>query len=204
MSIVSIPARDLPVGSVKPHAFGWWGMIAGIVTETSLFAYLLFGYFYFAVQPHGEAWPAEMPKFSLSAPNTLILLISSVAVWLGERGAQEGARGKQVAGLGLGFVLGTIFLAIQVFEWKSKTFTINSGPYGSLFYVITGFHMAHVVLGLLLLLPLTLWSALGYFGPQRSAPVSIGVIYWHFVDGVWLVVFFSLYITPYLGLRHGP
>jgi heme/copper-type cytochrome/quinol oxidase subunit 3 len=203
MSTISVPQRRLSIGSVGPNAFGWWGMIAGILTEAALFAYLLFGYYYFAVQPHGMPWPAEMPKFKLAAPNTAILLISSFAVWWGERGAKQGSYGKQVSGLGLGFLLGVVFVVIQTFEWKSKSFSLNSGPYGSLFYTITGFHMAHVMLGLIMLLPLTIWSALGYFGPRRSAPVSIGAIYWHFVDAVWLTVFFTIYITPYLGLRHG-
>jgi heme/copper-type cytochrome/quinol oxidase subunit 3 len=204
MSVVTIPRAELPVGNVKTYAVGWWGIIGGIITEAALFAYLLFGYFYFAVQPHTAPWPTEMPTFKLAAPNTIILLISSLAVWFGERGAQAGARARQAAGLGVGFLLGVIFVSIQVLEWKSKSFALTSGPYGSLFFVITGFHMAHVVLGLLLLLALTIWSMLGYFGPQRIAPISIGAIYWHFVDAVWLVVFFSLYITPYLGLRHGP
>jgi cytochrome c oxidase subunit 3 len=203
MSTVSIPRYDLPVGNVKTHAVGWWGILAGIITEAALFAYLLFGYFYFTIQPHGEMWPTEMPHFKLALPNTIILLVSSGAVWLGERGAHQGVRWKQATGLGVGFVLGVIFVVIQVFEWKSKSFSLNSGAYGSLFFTITGFHMAHVVLGLLMLFPLTIWSMLGYFGPRRSAPISIGAIYWHFVDAVWLVVFFSLYITPYLGLRHG-
>jgi heme/copper-type cytochrome/quinol oxidase subunit 3 len=145
-----------------------------------------------------------MPIFKLALPNTIILLISSGAAWLGERGADQGVRIKQVGGLGAAFILGAIFVTVQVFEWKSKSFALSSSAYGSLFYTITGFHMAHVLLGLIILLPLTIWSALGYFGPRRSAPVSIGVIYWHFVDAVWLTVFFSLYVTPYLGLRHGP
>ncbi|WP_035646899.1 cytochrome c oxidase subunit 3 [Bradyrhizobium sp. ORS 285] len=203
MTIVAIPRTELPIGSLTPRTAGWWGMIAGIVTEASLFAYLLFCYFYFTIQPRGEMWPAEMPSFKLAGPNTAILLISSVAVWYGERGGRQGSRLKQALGLGTGFVLGVIFVAIQVLEWKAKSFSFNSGPYGSLFFVITGFHMGHVVLGLLMLLPLTIWSMLGYFGPGREAPISIGAIYWHFVDAVWLTVFFSLYITPYLGLSHG-
>jgi len=203
MTIVATSRDDLPIGSMTSRTVGWWGMIAGIITEASLFAYLLFTYFYVAVQPHGEMWPAEMPTFKLAAPNTIILLVSSVAVWFGERGGREGSRWKQAGGMAIGFILGVIFVTIQVFEWKAKSFSLNSGPYGSIFFVVTGFHMGHVVLGLIMLLPLTLWSALGYFGPGRDAPISIGAIYWHFVDAVWLVVFFSLYITPYLGLRHG-
>lgn len=204
MSVISYPRTDLPVGSVGSQAAGWWGIVCGILTEAALFGYLLFSYYYFAVQPREIAWPPELPTFKLSAPNTIILLVSSAAVWWGERGAKEGSRGKQVAGLGVGFILGVIFVGIQVLEWKAKSFSLNSSAYGSLFFTITGFHMAHVIVGLLLLLPLTIWSALGYFGPLRSAPISIGAVYWHFVDAVWLAVFFTLYITPYLGLHHGP
>jgi heme/copper-type cytochrome/quinol oxidase subunit 3 len=204
MTVVSFPRRDLPIGSVGSHATGWWGMLCGIITEAALFGYLLFSYFYFAIQPREMAWPPEMPTFSLAGPNTVILLVSSLAVWWGERGARNGSRGKQVLGLGLGFALGVMFVGIQLMEWHGRPFSLSSSAYGSLFFTITGFHMAHVILGLLLLLPLTIWSGLGYFGPRRSAPVSIGAIYWHFVDAVWLAVFFTIYITPYLGLRHGP
>lgn len=204
MSVISLGRRDLPVGSVGSHATGWWAIVCGILTEAALFGYLLFSYYYFVVQPHERAFPPELPTLKLSAPNTIILLISSVAVWWGERGAHRGSRGKQVLGLGLGFILGLVFVGIQLLEWKSKPFSLASSPYGSLFFTVTGFHMAHVIVGLLLLLPLTVWSALGYFGPRRSAPVSIGAVYWHFVDIVWLSVFFTFYITPYLGLRHGP
>jgi cytochrome c oxidase subunit 3 len=204
MSVISYPRSDLPVGSVGSQAAGWWGIICGILTEAALFGYLLFSYYYFAVQPREIAWPPELPTFKLSAPNTIILLVSSAAVWWGERGAKEGSRGKQVAGLGIGFILGAIFVGIQVLEWKAKSFSLNSSAYGSLFFTITGFHMAHVIVGLLMLLPVTVWSALGYFGPLRSSPISIAAIYWHFVDAVWLAVFFTLYITPYLGLHHGP
>jgi heme/copper-type cytochrome/quinol oxidase subunit 3 len=204
VSTVSIPRRDLPIGSIGAHAIGWWAIVAGILTEAALFGYLLFTYYYFAVQPHAGAFPPELPTFKLALPNTIILLASSLAVWWGERGARQGRRGRQAVGLGLAFVLGAIFVGIQTLEWKAKSFTLSSSAYGSLFFTVTGFHMAHVALGLIVLLPLTVWSAMGYFGPRHSAPISIGVIYWHFVDAVWLVVFFTFYLTPYLGLRHGP
>jgi heme/copper-type cytochrome/quinol oxidase subunit 3 len=123
-------------------------------------------------------------------------------MWWAERGARQGLRTRQVVGLAITFILGVIFVVIQVFEWKAKSFSVTSSAYGSLYFTVTGFHMAHVVLGLIILLPLTIWSALGYFGPQRSSPISVGAIYWHFVDAVWVTVFFTFYITPYLGLRH--
>ena len=78
-----------------------------------------------------------------------------------------------------------------------------SNTYGSLYFTITGFHMAHVAAGLLMLAALFVWTLLGTFDRWRSTPVSVGVIYWHFVDAVWLAVFLTFYVTPYLGLSHG-
>ncbi|HVW73169.1 MAG TPA: cytochrome c oxidase subunit 3, partial [Rhizomicrobium sp.] len=104
-------------------------------------------------------------------------------------------------GLGLGTILGIIFLAVQAKEWADKPFTLSSTPYSSLYFTVTGFHMAHVGVGVLMLAALTLWSALGYFNSRRFAHIHIGAAYWHFVDAVWIAVYVTFYITPLLGLK---
>jgi heme/copper-type cytochrome/quinol oxidase subunit 3 len=190
--------QPLPVGARGRNSVGWWGMLCLIATEASLFAYLLFSYYYVAVQ-RGASWaPQPHPSLKLSGPNTIILLLSSVAVWWGEEGIKKGRRGRQLLGLGTAILLGIAFLVVQWFEWKSKTFSLSSGSYGSLFFTITGFHMAHVVAGLLILIAVFVWSAMDLFNRRRHAPVSISSIYWHFVDVVWLTVFFTFYLSPYL------
>jgi cytochrome c oxidase subunit III len=196
--VAVVERTDLPVGSIGYHAAGWWGMLGGILTEAALFAYLLFSYYYSAVQPHSGPWVAELPRLTLALPNTLVLLASSVAVWFGEYGTKRGNRLVQLLGLGTAIALGIVFVVIQYFEWQAKPFTLTSSPYGSLFFTITGFHMAHVIVGLIILISLMFWAAQDYFGPIRHSAVSIGAIYWHFVDAVWLAVFFTLYVTPYL------
>jgi heme/copper-type cytochrome/quinol oxidase subunit 3 len=198
MSELALERRPLPTGSISERSAGWWAMVGGIVSEAALFAYLLFSYYYFAVQ-HVGPWPPEPMGFKLSLPNTVILLLSSVAVWWSDRGTHQGVRWKQIAGLLIGIVLGVIFVGIQVIEWEGRSFSLSSHPYGSLYFTITGFHMAHVIVGLLILLALLVWTALGYFGPRRDAPPSLGALYWHFVDAVWLAVFFTFYVTPHLG-----
>lgn len=190
--------KSLRVGSVGHRASGWWGMMTLILTEGLLFAYLLFTYFYLAANSDGNWLPDELPSFKLSGPNTLILIASSVAVWFGERGAKRGSRAQLVIGLAVGFCLGTVFTGIQIKEWIDKPFSLAAHSYGSTYFTITGFHMAHVAAGLLMLGVLTLWSVMGYFDRRRLAPVSIGAVYWHFVDVVWLAVFFTFYVTPYL------
>jgi cytochrome c oxidase subunit III len=193
------PRESLPVGSIGHHAHGWWAMVFVILSEAALFAYLLFSYFYFAVQPHAAWPPGGLPHLKLSLPDTIILLLSSLAVWWGERGTRRGARGTALLGLGIGLLLGIVFVVIQAYEWHAKPFAFGSSSYSSLYFTTTGFHMAHVIAGDLILAALLLWSWLGYFGPVRSAPVTIGALYWHFVDAVWVVLFFTFYVTPYLG-----
>jgi heme/copper-type cytochrome/quinol oxidase subunit 3 len=192
-------AQELPVGSVKHHALGWNGMLALIATEAALFAYLLFSYYYFVVQYGRSFLPDELPGFRLSAPETAILIASSVTVWWGERGLKHGRRWQNLLGMIAGIILGAAFVGIQMLEWFSKPFTLASTSYSSIYFVVTGFHITHVVGGLIVLIFVTLWSALGYFDRERHAAVSIGSIYWHFVDAVWITVFFTFYITPRLG-----
>ena len=192
---------DLPVGSIGRHANGWWGMMMLIVTEAALFVYLLFAYYYAAVQYERNWLPKDLPNFKLSLPDTIILLLSSLVVWRGESLLKQGRRsGVAAVYLAVAALMGIVFIAIQALEWGTKAFTPFSSSYGSLYYTITGFHMMHVAAGVIILATLSLWCALGYFNRVRSAPVSIGAIYWHFVDAVWLVLFFTFYITPRLGL----
>jgi heme/copper-type cytochrome/quinol oxidase subunit 3 len=194
---------SLPVGAMDTRASGWWAMIFTVFTEASLFAYLLFSYYYLAVQPHlpGTFPEGGQPDLTLALPNTIILLLSSVAVGWAQLGIEHGNKWRLTLGLGLGAVLGLVFLVIQYFEWAQKPFDLSSTPYSSLYFVITGFHMAHVVVGVLMLAALTWWSSRGLFNSRRFAHIHIGALYWHFVDAVWLAVFFTFYLTPLLGLR---
>jgi heme/copper-type cytochrome/quinol oxidase subunit 3 len=91
-----------------------------------------------------------------------------------------------------------VFLLIQVKEWKGHPYGMTAHLYGSLYFTITGFHMAHVVVGLIVLAVMTLWIALGYLDAKRIAPITIGGLYWHFVDVVWLFIFSTLYLSPFI------
>jgi cytochrome c oxidase subunit 3 len=200
MSDQIVLRQELPVGAIRMHASGWWAMIFVIATEAALFGYLLFSYFYIGVQPHSPgAWPqGGNPSLTLALPDTIILLASSAAIYWGELGRREGSNRRLVAGLAIGVLLGVIFLVVQGFEWAEKSFTPSSSPYGSLYFTVTGFHMAHVVVGVIGLICVLICSARGYFDRVRYAPVQIVSLYWHFVDAVWLCIFFTFYITPRL------
>lgn len=199
LSDATLDQHPLLVGSVGRTGVGWWGAICVIVTETSLFCYLLFAYLYDAVVLDGNWLPAEPPSLAFSLPGVLILIASSVAVWWAERGARSGAQRQLRIGFLAALLCGAAFVALQLLEWRSKAFSLRSDAYGSLFFTITGIHLAHLLAGLVTLLLVLVWSALGYFDIRRNAPVLIGAAYWHFVVVAGVAVFVVLYISPYLG-----
>ena len=189
----------LPVGAIERRGVGWWGMICVIATEGALFAYLLFSYYYYDVR-FGDAWRlSELLSFRLSLPNTIILLLSNLAARAGARGLKRGARGELIAGIAVALILGIAFVVLQAIEWRQKSFSVSSSTYSSMYFTVSGLHMAHLATGVLILLMVLIWSALGYFDRWRNAPVLIGNAYWHFVLVVWLAVFWTFYIAPYWG-----
>jgi heme/copper-type cytochrome/quinol oxidase subunit 3 len=188
----------LPIGSKGRLSSGWWGMITIVATEAALFAYLLFSYFYVGSHAQGAWPPGGPPKLSIAVPDTLILMTGSATMWWGERGIRAGARRQLLLGIGATLALGLVFLGLQWLEWSHKPFSLSTNVYSSLYFTVTGFHVAHVIVGLVVLAALFVWSALSYFGARRHSAVSIGVLYWHFVTVVWIAVFATFYVAPYL------
>lgn len=198
---MSAPALDrlLSIPEAESRSPGRLGMALVIATEATFFAFLLFSYFYLASMATG-AWPPDgPPDLKLALPNTIILIVSSGTIWWAESGIKKGKQGQLRLGLAITLVLGIIFLALQALEYSHKTFTPATDAYSSLFFTITGFHGAHVFAGLLMNVVIQIWAWLGTFTARRHLAVSNVVMYWHFVDVVWIVVFVSLYLTPRLG-----
>lgn len=192
---------SLPVGkAAELHPTGQWGMALLIATEAALFAYLLFSYFYLAVRAPGP-WPtAGPPGLDIAIPNTVILVASSASLHWAERGVRRGDLRRLRWGLGVTILLGTTFLALQGFEYSRLEFSPTSDAYGSAFFIITGLHGSHVLVGTVMLAVLLVLALRGEFSKEDHHFVSNGALYWHFVDAVWLAVFTCLYLTPRLGL----
>lgn len=189
----------LPEGPTRDYGIGRGGLIMLVASEGALFGYLLFSYYYVGASAP-LPWVAEAhPSLKLALPNTLILLLSSLAMWYGEKATRRGDRDTALAACGAALLLGITFAVVQWFEWQAKSFGPGSSSFGSLYFVTTGFHMAHVLVGLLVLGLLFAWTALDYFTPTRRIVFTNGSYYWHFVDAVWLLVFTTYYVTPYLG-----
>ena len=178
---------------------GWWGVMTLVVSEAALFGYLLFCYYYDGATS-ATGWVLEpRPRLLPALPATALLVASSFVAWWGEKGVEAGRRDQALIGIGGAFLMGAIFAGVQIWEWFDKPFGFASSTYASLYFTTTGFHVAHVLAGLVILAALFGWTARDFFSPIRRITVSAGILYWHFVDVVWLFVFSTYYLTPYLG-----
>lgn len=152
--------------------------------------------------PHDTVVNGQVVKGILDIPlttiSTFILLMSSVAMVLALNYTQRGMRSKQVLWLLLTALGGAIFLGFQVYEFTHfyhAGMTLGSNLFSSSFYLLTGFHGAHVTVGVIYLLSLAWLAHRGKVGPEKSLNVEIAGLYWHFVDVIWIVIFPLIYLV---------
>ena len=138
MSTEALATQEpLPIGGSGHHSSSWWGVWSLILTEASLFGYLLLTYFYLYSQTQNH-WPPEgMPKLLIPGINTVILLLSSVFIWLGERHIKRGKRKAGMIWTVVAIIAGALFVGIQFKEWHDKPYTMTTNLYGSLYFTIT-------------------------------------------------------------------
>ncbi len=138
-----------------------------------------------------------MEAWGVPAINTLILLSSGVTVTWAHWGLKQGNRGQLIIGLAVTVALGFLFVGLQAFEYHHAYTELNlklsSGIYGTVFFMLTGFHGAHVTIGAIMLLVMLLRSIRGHFTPDHHFAFEAAAWYWHFVDVVWLGLFTFVY-----------
>jgi len=138
-----------------------------------------------------------MGPTGLPAINTAILLLSSVTVTIAHHALRQDHRKPLIIWLGATVVLGTIFLAFQVEEYvlayREMGLTLDSGIYGSTFFILTGFHGMHVTIGTTMLLVMLVRAIKGHFTSDNHFAFEAVAWYWHFVDVVWLGLFIFVY-----------
>ncbi len=171
------------------------GMLLFIISEVMVFGAFFTAYFFIRVA-QGDPWPAvgtHLPV-QVAGVNTAILVSSSLTLHWAERAIKNGNRWGLKAGILTTFLLGCTFLFIQINEYANIGFAPQDAAQQTIFYSLTGLHGAHVFIGLLLLLFVTIRSFRGHYSPDSHRGVEIPGIYWHFVDIMWIVVYFSVYI----------
>jgi heme/copper-type cytochrome/quinol oxidase subunit 3 len=196
---VSTASLTFERGLVRGKEPAWWGMVMLIITEATLFVYLLASYFYLRAQ--APTWPPggiERPELLVPSVNTVILLSSSMPMWWADSGIRTGRQLRLMLGLAASFGLGAVFLLFQAFEYTRLGFAPQINAYGSAVFTLTAFHAAHVLVGLVMITVMQLRAWLGHFDAWRHLAIQTTALYWHFVDGVWVFIFAALYLSPYL------
>ncbi len=133
----------------------------------------------------------------LTSFSTFILLMSSVAMVFALYNVQRGERKWSAFWLFATAFGGSIFLGCQVYEFTNfyhEGLTLRSNLFGSTFFLLTGFHGAHVTVGVIYLVTLGVMALKGRIGPERTLNVEIAGLYWHFVDVIWIVIFPLVYL----------
>jgi len=191
--------RDLPVGPTISQGVGTWGMWTVIATEASLFAYLLFSYFYLGAQG-SQGWLLEPhPSLKYALPSTAVALISCAFTWWGVRSVLSGRRSTAVLAFSAALLLGVAFVGLEILDWQSKPYQLGTSSYASIYFVTTGLDLVHWLVGIGIFVFLILWTSLGYFSARRSIVVTASALYWYFVTAIWLAIFATFYVSPYLG-----
>ncbi|VTZ25316.1 Cytochrome c oxidase subunit III [Methylocella tundrae] len=194
------PVAIKGVSGVDPNgrASGWYGAWLIVATEGSLFAYVLFGYCYALLQS-AEKWPLDgLPPLALASASTIVLIASSAALAWGQRCVATGATDRLVQALALTLALGVIFVGLQSRDWLHQSATISADAYHSFYVLTTGLDIVHATAGVIALAALLVWALLGSFDANRGDAVSIVAIYWHFIVIVWLFIFATFFLVPYL------
>jgi cytochrome c oxidase subunit 3 len=174
-----------------------YGMALFIASEVMFFAAFFWAFFSSSLFPVGGVWPPKgihpFNPWDLPFLNTLILLTSGTTVTWAHHALLENNRKGLILGLGLTVILGICFTGCQAYEYTHAAFGFKDGIYPSTFFMATGFHGAHVIIGTTFLLVNFFRALAGHFKPDHHFGFEAAAWYWHFVDVVWLFLFICIY-----------
>lgn len=189
-----VSGRHYSATGVESWKLGFWTFLG---SECLLFGSLISTYMVYKGNTIAGPLPAEILNIPLTSVSTFVLLMSSLAMVLALDAVQRGAKTPALAWLGSVVVLGAVFLGFQVFEFTHfvhEGLTIQVSTFGSSFFVLTGFHGAHVTVGVIWMSTLFVLVARGKIPPRDALKVEVAGLYWHFVDIVWIVIFTLIYL----------
>lgn len=194
--VSNIRANEPALAGVEAGKFAMWAYLG---TETIIFGGLIANAFFVWLRnPDVNDKLHTFSAMMIVSANTFILLVSSLTVVLGLAAIQQGKRNDLIKYIGVTALLGTIFVGIQAYEYShliEEGITITSSQFGQAFYMLTGFHGLHVIVGVIWALVVIFMALRGVITAQRYMAVEIFGLYWHFVDVVWIIIFTVIYLV---------
>lgn len=173
---------------------GFWTFIG---SESLFFGGLISTYMVYQGRSVTGPYPSDVFNIWLTSLSTFVLLMSSLAMVLALAAVQRGSRKGSLTWLMVTAVMGMIFLGFQAYEFTHFVdlgLKIDTNLFGSTFFFMTGFHGAHVTVGVLWLLALWVQAFRGQLGQKDAVRVEVAGLYWHFVDIIWIVIFTFVYL----------
>nr|YP_009775677.1 cytochrome c oxidase subunit III [Dahlica ochrostigma]QJA15903.1 cytochrome c oxidase subunit III [Dahlica ochrostigma] len=177
-----------------------WGMILFIVSEIMFFLSFFWAFFHSSLSPNieiGIMWPPiginPFNPFQIPLLNTIILLTSGITVTWAHHSLMENNYSQTMQSLFLTIVLGIYFIMLQAYEYSTASFSIADSIYGSTFFMTTGFHGIHVIIGTIFLTICLIRHLNFHFSSNHHFGFEAAAWYWHFVDVVWLFLYISIY-----------
>lgn len=177
-----------------------WGMLLFITSEVFFFLRFFWAYFHARLRPNvelGSIWPPQgiLPfnPFGVPLLNTIILVSSGIRVTWAHHALMVGEYAQRKAGLIVTVGLGFYFTLLQGLEYFEASFTFADGVYGSTFFIATGFHGLHVIVGTIFLLVCLIRHTKSEFRASHHFGFEAAAWYWHFVDVVWLFLYVAVY-----------
>ncbi len=182
-----------------------YGMTLFISSEVMFFVGFFWAFFHYAIYPQhvsgapSPQWPPAgihtFDAFHIPFVNTMILLLSGCTVTWAHHALLVGKRAELIAGLGITILLGMSFSTLQALEYSEAPFKFaGGGIYPSIFFLATGFHGFHVIVGTCFLIVCWMRARAGGFTPTQHFGFEAAAWYWHFVDVVWLFLFIFIYV----------
>nr|YP_002727915.1 cytochrome c oxidase subunit III [Geocoris pallidipennis]ABZ02013.1 cytochrome c oxidase subunit III [Geocoris pallidipennis]UPL65447.1 cytochrome c oxidase subunit III [Geocoris pallidipennis] len=176
------------------------GMILFIVSEVFFFISFFWGFFHSSLSPSieiGMTWPPKGIKtfnpMEVPLMNTMILLCSGISVTWAHHSIMNKNHSQTLQGLIVTVILGILFTMLQAYEYMEASFCISDSVYGSTFYMATGFHGLHVIIGTTFLMVCLLRHMMFHFSNIHHFGFEAAAWYWHFVDVVWIFLYISIY-----------
>nr|YP_011010347.1 cytochrome c oxidase subunit 3 [Metrocoris tigrinus]WPW46962.1 cytochrome c oxidase subunit 3 [Metrocoris tigrinus] len=177
-----------------------WGMILFIISEVFFFISFFWSFFHSSLSPSveiGMMWPPKGIKtfnpMDIPLLNTTILLSSGITITWAHHSIMNKNHKQTIKGLFLTVILGIYFTILQAYEYIESPFTISDSIYGSCFFMATGFHGIHVIIGTTFLLICLIRTMKFHFSNKHHFGFEAAAWYWHFVDVVWLFLYISIY-----------
>lgn len=189
--------RRLPSRPKGVDAPEWWGIMALVVIEATVFTAAIASYFHLKLR--NPEWPPpgiHDPELLMPTLNTLLLILSAVPAWLSVRGMRKDSERPARIGLPVGIGMLAVFLALKIYEYAGKPWGATTHAYGSMVMFMSGLHMAHV--GAVIIKTSVIYTYLrtGRIEPDRPAPLEANAAYWYFVILVWLPLYATIYLSP--------